>query len=393
MIASLNFSLATPMQNIELIQVLRDNIDGADGLDNPRFISITSDHSKVFVASGDDDSLAIYNLDSDFKLTFSQIFKNSASDINGLKGASSITLLDNDKKVIVAGFYDGALTLFSSDKNLYKFSKEISDGLDYKRVFDRSISVGKLDTLGLLGAWEVISSTDNNQLLVASYMSNAIAIFDVMPDENIALNNIVIQNGVLNAGLGRPVSLALSPMNDELYVLGFEGHQLTIFDRDESGTLLAKQILTNGIDGVEHMLNPQKVVVSPNGKFLYVAASGSNAIVVLKKDKNGKFVFLQAFSDIDTDGNGLNGVSSLAISSDGSTIYAAGESGTGLFILNVNDNGLLQLESKLLRDVNTNYELKGISSITLTNDDRHLLLTKAKSDSLLVFKVIVYQVK
>lgn len=380
-----NVAANSTLESLQLTQILKDDYDGVDGLGNPRSVKILLDNSKVFVSSGDDNAFAIFNIDNNFNLAFSQIFKNSSANINGLEGASGVTYLDQGDQVVVTGFYDGALTQFSKNKNSYQFNKTISDGLHYERVFKSDVSVGKLDTLGLLGAWDVIKTHNEKQLLVASYMSNAVAIFDITSDGQILFNRAIKDARPLENSLGKPVSLALSSLNDELYVLGFDNHQLTIFDRKDGGELLVKQVIKNGVAGVEQFVNPQKIVVSPEGKFLYVACSGSNAIVVFQKKETGQYAFVQAVNNSDIGGSGLEGASSLAILADGSKIYAAGEAGHGLYLFSAGVDGRLSFKSKLL-NVSDN-ELMKISSITLTNDNQHLLVATGKSNSLFVFKI------
>ncbi len=216
-------------------------------------------------------------------------------------------------------------------------------------------------------------------------MSNALSIFDITPDEGIIFNRSVKGTKPFEDDLGNPINLALSPFDDELYVLGFEKHQLTIFDRSKEGDLLAKQVLKNGVDGVKQFVNPQKIVISPNSKFLYIACAGSNSVVVFHKSGDGHYKFLQAIGNSDIGGSGLEGASSLALSSDGSRLYAAGESGHGVYLFEAGDNGRLNFKSKLLT-VSDN-ELKKISSITLTEDNRHLLVATGKDNSLFVFKI------
>jgi len=381
----INVSNAWGADNLELIQILKDDVNGIDGVGNPRSIKALSDNSKVFVSSGDDNAFAVFHLDDDFNLTFSQVFKNSSESINGLEGASGLIYLDHGNKVIVTGFYDGALTVFSSKDNGYSFKKTISDGLSYEQVFDSDVPVGEQDSLGLLGAWDIVNTLNEKQLFVASYMSNAISIFNITPDKEVIFNRTVKDAKPFEDDLGKPISLALSPLNDELYVLGFEKHQLTIFDRSKTGDLLVKQVLKNGFDGVKEFVNPQKIVVSPNGKFLYVACAGSHSIVVFQKLDSGQYTFVQAVNNSDIGGSGLEGASSLAISSNGSRVYAAGESGIGLYLFRVRDNGKLSFENKLL-SVRDN-ELKKISSITLTRDNQHLLVANGKENSVFVFKI------
>lgn len=221
-IANFSASTASSVESLQLIKILKNDVNGVDGLGNPRSVKVLADNSKVFVSSGDDNALAVFNLDNDFKLSFSQVFKNSSVNINGLEGASGVTYFDSGNKVVVTGFYDGALSQFSKDNNGYVYDETITDGLSYERVFNNDVPLDKLDRLGLLGAWDVIKTLNEKQLLVASYMSNAISILDITSDQEVIFNSVIKDASPFANDLGKPVSLALSPSNDELYVLGFD---------------------------------------------------------------------------------------------------------------------------------------------------------------------------
>lgn len=384
-LVNFNVAIASTAKSLQLIQILKDDINGVDGLGNPRSVKILPDNSKVFVSSGDDNAFAVFNLDNDFNLTFSQLFENSALNINGLEGASGVVYLKQGEQVVVTGFYDGAITRFSRNNNTYQLSETVSDSLSYKQVFNSDVPAGETDRFALLGAWDVIKTLNDKQLFVASYMSNAVAIFDITSNGKVIFNRAIRDAEPLQNELGKPISLAFSPHNDELYVLGFDRHQLTIFGRNNEGELFVKQVLRNGVAGVEKFVNPQKIVVSPKGTFLYIACSGSNSIVVFRKLGNGTYEFFQVINNSNIGGTGLEGASSLAISSDGSEVYAAGELGFGLYLFRVGIDGKLSFINKFL-NVSGN-EIKNISSITLTVDNQHLLIATGKGNSLFVFKV------
>ena len=279
--------------------------------------------------------------------------------------------------------YDGALTLFNEIDKTITYSQTLSDGLSYKNVFTDNTILKSPDTLGLLGAWEVIHPASEKQLLVASYMSNAISIFDVKADHTVAFKQKITHAKPYADSLGKPVSLALSPSNNALFVLGYE-NQLTIFDRQTNGALSIKQVIEHSENGVIQCLNPQKIVTSSNGQFLYIACSGSHSIVVLQKAPNGKYRFIDAITNADIGNDGLKGASSLAIPNKGDTLYAAGELGIGLHVFNVQKDGKIALKESFYNV--GEQKLKGVSSLTLTPDNRHLLVATGKGNSLIIFK-------
>ncbi|MFD1622544.1 beta-propeller fold lactonase family protein [Thalassotalea marina] len=378
-------AIANTADNLQLIQLLKDDSNNIDGLGNPRRIEVSSDNQKVYITSGDDNAFAVFNADNNFRLTLGKVFKNSTGGISGLEGASGVVVLEKTKQVVVTGFYDGALTRFTDKHNGFNFTEVVSDGLSYEEVFDSDKSVAKLDHLGILGAWDVVKTNDEQQLFVAGYMSNAVAIFDIQKDGSMVFNKKLTVANPLKSNLGKPISLALSPDQTALYVLGFDENQLTVFARDNKGSLTAKQVIIDDVNGVKQFVNPQSIVVSPDGKFLYIACAGTSSLVVFQKLANGTLEFLQSITNKSIDDIGLAGASTLAIDPLGTTIYAAGESGHGLYIFDVGADGKLSFDSKMTHVAGT--ELKTISSITITPNNKHLLVATGKENSLFVFKI------
>ncbi|WP_186506454.1 beta-propeller fold lactonase family protein [Neptunicella marina] len=359
-------SHAHPPAGLQFIQVLKDQINGVDGLDNPRNVVASHDNRKVFITSADDNAFAVFNIGNDFKLHFSQVFKNTDSNINGLEGATGLVSVNHDNLIITSGFYDGALALFTPHKDQYQLTQTLSDNLGYDRVFDSDKPTKERDKLGILGPWEVVATRDNKQLFVAGYMSNALSVWEITADKQLHFKQFLRNSGSLITDLGKPIGLALSPANDELYVLGFDAGQIAIFNRDQQGELSAKQLIQNEVNGISNLINPQKIVVSPDGRLLFVACAGSSAILVFEKTANEQFQLIQTVTTDDVQG-GLEGASSLALNAKGDTLYAAGEAGNGLLTFEITPAGKLTLKTKL--PTAGEDELKNIASIYISPDN------------------------
>ena len=371
-------SLATSNKPM-LIYSLSDGDKGVDGLNNPRMARFSDDASRLFVVSGDDNSLAIFDVHEDYSLTLNQVFKNQVSSQYKLEGASDLVLLNDSSKVAVTSFYDGALSVFDSAKGGdYKFVNAFSDNLPAEQVFKSELFDETQDKLGLLGAWGAAKSGDNKQVFVASYKSNTIALFDVNAKNELAFNRLITDDFQHSVDLGNPVSVAYSHYTRELIIAGFEKHKVTVLSQLSSGKFAVRQKIANDAQGVKSMLNPQKLALSSEGKFLYVASAGSNTITVFNRVK-GQFSHLQTISNSDIGGAGLNGVGSLAISAGGKQLLAAGESDIGLLIFDIDRSGRLNFDRKVGAD---NQLLSGISSIDITKNDKYAVMTLAKKDAI-----------
>ena len=68
---------AIASKKLTLKQTLVDNQAGADGLAGARAVAITPDNSQLLVVSADDNSLAVFDIDANFKLSFKQLLQHS----------------------------------------------------------------------------------------------------------------------------------------------------------------------------------------------------------------------------------------------------------------------------------------------------------------------------
>ncbi len=364
-------------------QALFDDVNNIDGLDNPRQVKLSPNGKHVWVTSADDNSVLILELDEG--LTPVQLFKNEEEVDTGvalkLEGANGLALTPSG--AFIASFYDSALSTFKIVNDLkYAHSGTETDNLSYQRVFQSDEPPSEMDKLGILGAWGLEVSESEKQLFVASYKSDALSIFDIDEDSQLSFVSKVTSQDLSQSELGRPVSLAYSEANNELVVAGYEGNILTVFSKGEHGKLSVKQTIYNDENAVEHLVNPQYVILSSDSRFMYVACSGSNTILVFERTDE-KYTFLQSVTHSETHGSGLAGVASLAISTDGLTLYAAGEFDKGVLRFDISDNGSLILKETIQSDDN---EIEGVTSIALSEDGQHMLLSLGKKDALYLLK-------
>lgn len=385
LVLSLSYHDNVAAGSFTLQQALFDGVNGVDGLDNPRQVKLSPDGRYVWVTSSDDNSLLILELEG--LLTPLQIFKDekAADSVAELKleGANGLALFNNGKSAVVASFYDGALSSFKKGKNS-KFTSSgiITDNLSHERVFRSNEPLSNEDELGILGAWGIHVSPDEKQLFVASYKSDAIAIFDIDEDSRLAFNSKISSHDLSPNALGKPVNLVYSELNNELVVAGYESNMITVFSRDEHGKLTLKQTINNSDNAVKHLVNPQYMVLSSDNKFVYIACSGSNAILVFERTEE-KYVFTQSVTQSETGGSGLAGVASMALSSDGSQLYAAGEFDKGMLRFDIGADGRLNYKEKIQIEGN---EIEGVTSIATSEDGKFILLSLGKKDALYLLK-------
>jgi len=368
-------------------QVLEDNKLGVDGLGGARVAELTPNGRQILVASGDDNSLAIFNVDSDFKLSFKEVFKNNLT-IDGLDGAVSLVVSSDGRYIYVVSYYDSAVAIFEQDEQgNFQFLRAIRDGLPYEDVFSNKESVKVKDKLGLLGAYDIAITADNSQLFVASVASNAVSIFDIDKGGNVVFDHAIRDSDDTKYGLGGAVNVIVTPNNSQIIVAGFNENAITIFNRDVSGAIEHSQTLINGKEAIRNMIAPQGLATSPDGNYLYAACGGSNAIVVFARNGQGKYSYIQSISNSD-DISGLGGAGFVTTSPDGSRVFVASESDNAVVSLAKLNDGKLKILSVLKSEgIKKVDERNGAASVYVSPDGKHLLVTTGKGDTLIVYSI------
>lgn len=152
-------------------------------------------------------------------------------------------------------------------------------------------------------------------------------------------------------GMGYPVDVAYSPDSQFAYVAGYTSNAIAIFKQVTTtasnlsfvGSIAATTLTTQTLNG------PNGLVVSPDGKNVYVAAYTANVLAVYRRDaKTGLLTPIQTRFQGDcqdvTRGlciigglgslNGLNGAYHVAISPDGRNVYMTGQANNSLVTFN-----------------------------------------------------------
>jgi 6-phosphogluconolactonase (cycloisomerase 2 family) len=117
--------------------------------------------------------------------------------------------------------------------------------------------------------------------------------------------------------------LAISPDGANLYAVARSDDTLEVFARDGFGLLTSVQLLEDGVGGVQGLNGAAAVVVSPDGKHVYVG-NGVNSIALFQRDP---FTGLLTFDSLtaETVPDTLEDVNDLDVSPDGQNLYAAPE--------------------------------------------------------------------
>ena len=146
--------------------VVKDGQDDVDGLDGANSIAVSPDGNYVYVASREDDGIAIFwRNPSSGLLTYRGMVQDGVDGVDGLNGARSVVVDPNGSYVYAVGQWDDALAVFRQDAStgaltFLEVHKDTDPGVD-----------------GLNTADGVAVSLDGRHVYVAGYDDDAVAAF------------------------------------------------------------------------------------------------------------------------------------------------------------------------------------------------------------------------
>lgn len=312
---------------LTFVEAQRDGLDTPDDNmprpDNPIAVAVSPDGSNVYVTTQWSEgeyvaSVVAYSRDPDTgALTYVDKYRDGVDGVDGIANAFSVIVSGDGGNVYVAGPNDNAVAVFDRDpgSGLLTYSTMVEDG------------VGGVD--GLAGAFEVVLSPDDAHLYVAGSMDNAIAVFS--RGSGGTLSYVGVAAGVFN-----PQSLAVSNDGAHLYALGGDVGTLTrglsVFSRDPgSGALTHRAIYPNGENGVVGLDGMYGLAISPDGVYVYVAATYDSGLGVFARDvATGALRFIEVHTDGVGGVEGLGTAWAVAVSPDSGFVYVSASSDNAL---------------------------------------------------------------
>ena len=186
-------------------------------------------------------------------------------------------------------------------------------------------------------------------------------------------------NAASGAGFGGASSLAVSPDNKYIYVAAAIDHGLGLFKRDIDGQPSYLNFYPAAADLGSNDL-PVKVLVTADGTNLYAAfKSFDKGRVALyhRNTGNGELTFYKSY-------DGLGDVADFAISGDGKNLYLSGMNSIVVYERDIATGELKNVETKI--DGQSGVDgIAGGSGLTLTADGKYLFVAGAVDNALAIF--------
>ena len=279
------------------------------------------------------------------------------ADGKALIGASSITTPDESSghQVYVASPGSNAIAVFDRGNNNDVLTGTLEQIPGINGCISEDGSGGECaDGKALVGVSFVVASHDGRNIYAASPGSNAIAAFARERGVSGILTQLPGSKGCVNEdgsggecadgkSLSGASSVAISRDGKNVYVASSGSNAVAVFARSKSSGAIMQLSGTDGCisedgsggecaDG-KALVGANSVAISQDGRNVYVASRGSNAIAVFARDsKTGVLTQLPGTEGCVsedssggecTDGKALLGVNFVDVSRDGNNLYVA----------------------------------------------------------------------
>lgn len=357
---------------VDFLEHEQDEVGGVHGLDGARSVAVGL--GRVYVASSEDDAVAVFDIEpADGSLTFLTHGEDGIYGAYGLDGAWGVAT--SGLHVYVASFTADAVVAL-------QYRELPAPWLLHKGVWKDGVD----GVDGVDGATAVAASPDGKHVYVTGVADDAVAVFA----RDSATGALTFVEACQNVdGIADATSVAVSPDGKHVYATGYNDDAVTVFNRSpDTGALSYWETIEDGDGGVNGLDGAYSVVVSPDGKHVYVAGRDDDAVAAFSRDPTtGSLSFVEYEHDGSGGANELNGARSVAISPTGGRVYVASayDDSLTVFVRNT-DTGELTYWDVMKEGVDGVTGLNGAWSVAVSPDGAHMYVAGYTDDTVAVFK-------
>ena len=374
-VALLAGAAAAPAQVLDVVQILHDGVD-VPALNGPRMVVVSPDGGNVYVAAEQASSITVYRRDHhDGTLTQVQVLTDGVDGVDGLRGTGSLTISPDGRNVYAGGFFESAVAVFARDPHT---------GLLHQiQLLREGIEVAD----GLQQVTWALASQDGRNVYFAGFNDDAVVVFRRDAHTGLLSFEQLVENGL--DGIDRldgPFQVVLSPNGRSVYVCALNDDAVSVFDRDPSnGRLSRVQVVQDQVDGVTGLDRVRALYVSRDGHNVYAGSILDFSIVTFDRDPaDGTLTFRQDIRRGNAEVIGLAGNSFITSLPGDGLIFTAGflDEAVGVFGRHHASGLLTYVENQLSSDF-----LSGVISLDASPDGRYLYAVSFLSDTLTVFSI------
>jgi 6-phosphogluconolactonase (cycloisomerase 2 family) len=248
---------------LALLQV----VDGGDG---PQAIAVSPDGLNVYAVREQggysiDDGLEVFTRDpATGELVFQQLLTSRLGTAYGLGvGLSSIIVSNDGRNVYVSNGKDDTLAIFQRDL--------ATGDLTFLRYMQDGWGIDHLESIG-----EMVISPDGRHVYA---VAEGLIVFE----RDIISGDLTFVESTTAGQMDWPGDVAISADGRLIFAVSNMTDTLSVFGRDEStGRLSLLETFTEGVDGVDGLAGAHEVVVSPDGRAVYILGQQDDAVAVFQ---------------------------------------------------------------------------------------------------------------
>jgi len=364
---------------LTFLEVHKDGVAGVSGLDGAEEVAVSPDGRHVYASMIVNSTVALFRRDTQTgQLTFVEFYEDGVGGLDGLRNAHWLTLSNDGRFVYVSGRGDDAIAVLARD--------ETSGQLSFVEI--EKDGVAGVDGLNFVGVTAL--SPDGLFLYATGREDDAVAVFARDPADGTLTFLAVYKNNTLGiTSMDQPRGVVVSPDGKNVYVSNLNGDSLTVFTRDTTNGLLTFfELHKNGVGGVTGLDQVPNVVVSRDGKNVMTIGVVDDSVVVFARDpSNGHLTFQAIHRDGVNGVHGQDGPIALRLSPDDRHLLVAGYFGDE-FAEYVRDplTGNLQFVAGYHDDTGGLDGLKGAHAMAYSPNGRNVYVGGFGDDAVAVFR-------
>ena len=360
-----------------LLQTEQNSIGGVDGLRGASWVTISPDGATVYATSHEEDAVSVFSRAVTGLLTFVGVQRQTPGTAQGLGGAAAVVVSPDGAHVYVASDIDDAIAAFSRDAatgllTFIELHKDNVDGVD-----------------GLDGADAVTLSPDGKYVYVAGRDDDAVAVFSRDPATG-SLSFVEVQRDGVGGvdALNGAAAVTVSADGNTLYVAGSLDDAIGVFERDAgTGRLTFVQAERDGIGAGGHPGSVRGVAVSPDGKHVYATDLLDSAVATYSREPStGMLTLIEVQRDGALGVDGIKGAYAVTVSPDGLAVYVSGPAAHAVVVFGRDPlTGSLRFVEKKADQVAGVNGIASVHSIAVSPDGSHIYTADPVDDALAVF--------
>ena len=249
----------------------------------------------------------------------------------------------------------------------------------------QTIAEGHAGVQGLAGVHAVAVSPDGRHVYTISSEQNSLAVFLHTDDGGLGFVEALYHSTTGVSALDAPYDLAISPDGQHVYVTSPRQGALSVFGRRDDGTLATIDTYINGQAGFPDLLGIADLDISPDGQHLYATNPSDNTLTVFLRQQDGTVQYLKQYCDGQTGFDGLRGAAGLAVSPDGRYVYVAAPLDDSFCVFARQETGELTLLEQHYNQEASIQDFSGPSQVAVSPDSRHVYVTGLLDDTLTAF--------